>query len=607
MTNQRRFLRLADAFLAALLFTIIAATGKLDYLDNRLSDRFYQAQGAKSPDIIVIGIDKLTLNNFGPKTSIRRRDMARAIRYLNDNPNGRPAVIGIDALFTGENSADPEGDRMLVEAVEEYGNVVVGSEADLDEENILSEEKDPYAPWDKTWLWIAPFPALNAVVDTGHINAPNEDDGVARHELLYVNVTERGRLDSFSRVIYEKYCLYKGIEPNAPPQTEGNGLYYLPFTAKSYAVENNFWDLLEDSISSDVYRDKIVLIGPYAQGLQDSFPTALDRSDWMYGVDIHANAIQAFQNGFFPREAEQTPQLIALFILTFITEFLFRKGKMYNIIIYWLAICSSWLILCEILYRQEIILHVLWVPLAVSVLFIGAVAVNYMLAKEEKDIVTATFGRYVDPVIMRELLNGGSKSLDLGGELQNIAVLFVDIRGFTSMSEELPPATVVEILNRYLTLTTDCIRRHHGTLDKFVGDCTMAFWNAPLRQENPVLLACLAAVDMIKGSETLGAELLERYGRKISFGVGIHWGSAVVGNIGTPFRMDYTAIGDTVNTAARLEANARGGTILISRVVADILGSRADVTSLGNSIKLKGKSADFEILRLNSIKESEVS
>ena len=232
---------------------------------------------------------------------------------------------------------------------------------------------------------------------------------------------------------------------------------------------------------------------------------------------------------------------------------------------------------------------------------------NYILAKEEKDIVTATFGRYVDPVIMRELLNGGSKSLDLGGELQNIAVLFVDIRGFTSMSEELPPATVVEILNRYLTLTTECIRRHHGTLDKFVGDCTMAFWNAPLRQENPVLLACLAAVDMIKGSETLGAELLERYGRKISFGVGIHWGSAVVGNIGTPFRMDYTAIGDTVNTAARLEANARGGTILISRAVADILGSRADVTSLGNSIKLKGKSADFEILRLNSIRESEVS
>ena len=182
-------------------------------------------------------------------------------------------------------------------------------------------------------------------------------------------------------------------------------------------------------------------------------------------------------------------------------------------------------------------------------------------------------------------------------------MLFVDIRGFTTMSEQLEPATVVKILNEYLTLTTDCIRKHHGTLDKFVGDCTMAFWNAPIEQKNPVYLACRAAVDMIEGSKNLRQKIIEEYGREISFGVGVHWGSAVVGNIGSSFRMDYTAIGDTVNTAARLEANAKGGTILISRVVADILGNLADVTSLGNTIKLKGKSKDFEILKLNSLKE----
>ena len=204
---------------------------------------------------------------------------------------------------------------------------------------------------------------------------------------------------------------------------------------------------------------------------------------------------------------------------------------------------------------------------------------------------------------MDQLINGDPKSLDVGGKLTNIAVLFVDIRGFTSMSEQLPPATVVEILNRYLTLTTECIRRHHGTLDKFVGDCTMAFWNAPLEQDRPVHRACRAALDMIEGSKRLQDELRAEYGREINFGVGVHWGSAVVGNIGTEFRMDYTAIGDTVNTAARLEANAAGGTVLISRAVADMLGADADVTSLGNSIKLKGKSADFEILKLNSLRE----
>ena len=119
------------------------------------------------------------------------------------------------------------------------------------------------------------------------------------------------------------------------------------------------------------------------------------------------------------------------------------------------------------------------------------------------------------------------------------------------------------------------------------------------------MLACHAAVDMIKGSEKLRAELKEIYGREINFGVGVHWGKAVVSNIGSPFRIDYTAIGDTVNTVARLEANAPGGKIYISRVVADILGDCADVTSLGDTVKLKGKASGFEVLTLNSLKEKE--
>jgi adenylate cyclase len=110
-------------------------------------------------------------------------------------------------------------------------------------------------------------------------------------------------------------------------------------------------------------------------------------------------------------------------------------------------------------------------------------------------------------------------------------------------------------------------------------------------------------MDMVKGSEVLGKELLEKYGCTLSFGVGVHAGPAVVGNIGAPQRMDYTVIGDTVNTAARLESNAPGGTVFISRAVADALGERANVTSLGDSIKLKGKADGFEILTLDALHE----
>ena len=232
-----------DSFLVALLMVLIASSDWLNDLDYKISDKFYQHTGEKSPDIVVIGIDQNTLNHLGPKSSIRRRDIAKVIEQLNSDPATRPAVIGLDIIFTGENAADPEGDKILVNAAAQYGNVVVASEV-----------------WGETWTWIPPFSALADVADTGHINAPNEE--IVRHDLLYVNTEQRGRLYSFGRVIYEKWCSFKGIAPNAPPKTEGNGIYYLSFTAKSYAGENNFWDLLEGKVPPEVYRGKMVLIGP---------------------------------------------------------------------------------------------------------------------------------------------------------------------------------------------------------------------------------------------------------------------------------------------------------------------------------------------------------
>ena len=586
--------------ICAALLTAAASAGWLNDIEARVSDWLYQKPGAISSDIVVIGIDSNTLNELGPLGSWARRDIATVIDRLNENPATRPAAIGIDLLFTGENPTDAASDARLAEVAAQCGNVVVGSAVIMSDDDL----KDLDSLWDKAYPLDAPYDALLAAADTGHICQPLGKDGIVRRQLLFVNVEGRGRLYSFARVLYEKWCRVKGIAPNAPPATKGNGLFPLSFTAKSYSDGVSFVDLLKGRARADVYGGKIVLIGSRAPGMGDEFLTALDRSDSIYGVDIHANAVQAFQENFFPRPLDKPLQAAILFVVCLLAAILFRNGKMQSVFGQWAIICIGWLIACVFAWRQGVILHAVWVPFGVSVVLVGSVAINYVTARAEKDLVTATFGRYVDPTIMNQLLDGGAK-LDLGGTVRNIAVLFVDIRGFTTMSEQLPAPAVVEILNRYLTLTSDCIRRHHGTLDKFVGDCTMAFWNAPLTQEKPVHLACRAALDMIHGSESLKAELKARYGREISFGIGIHWGSAVVGNIGSPFRMDYTAIGDTVNTAARLEANAPGGKIFISRAVADILGSQASVTSLGDSVKLKGKAAGFEVLILDSLNETE--
>lgn len=227
------------------------------------------------------------------------------------------------------------------------------------------------------------------------------------------------------------------------------------------------------------------------------------------------------------------------------------------------------------------------------------------LAEMQRQRVKDTFSRYMEPAVVEALLRDGVTDEDFRGKSMEVAVLFVDIRGFTSLSEQLEAEKVVEILNRFLTLTSDAIQSNGGTLDKFIGDCTMAFWGAPLPCEDKAYRACRAAMAMLEKAPEFGAYTKELYGRDVAFSVGIHMGTAVVGSFGAPDRKDYTAIGDTVNTASRLESIAPPGKVYISKEVADHLGERAEVTSLGRDIQLKGKKENFEILVLNKLRREE--
>ena len=588
------------SLLASAVFCAVFFSGWLFSIDAAVSDKLYQRAVATDGEIIVIGMDQRAVDMLGPMPW-PRSVMAEAIEYLNySEPDARPAVIGIDVLFIGE-SGDPDADAYLAEVVADSGNVVLAAAATFGSE-LVRNDSEFYIDTSAVLAWDAPFDALAEGAAIAHINAMTDKDGVIRHALFSIDVPGVGTVESFPWKIYARWCEENGVSPNPAPETK-NGFFYLPYTGVggAYYESISIADLLEGTVEAGYFDGKIVMIGPYASGMQDEYRTALDHAVPMYGIEIQANVVDAFRRGFYPSEAGEVPQAIALFVICALCLWFFLDRRVRDAIILWLGVSILWIVLCLLAYRGGLILHVLYVPLSVTILFIVTVAVNYIRAQREKHRITDTFGHYVDPAVMDELLRQGSDALELGGKTYDIAVLFVDIRGFTTMSESLDPPTVVEIINRYLTLTTECIMRHHGTLDKFVGDCTMAIWNAPVPQEDPIYLACCAAMDMVEGSKALGQELLEQYGRTVSFGVGVHYGPAVVGNIGAPKRMDYTAIGDTVNTASRLESNAPGGTIFISRVVADALGERAKTTSLGGTIKLKGKAEGFEVLTLDSL------
>jgi len=600
-TIKKLWPRLLTAVLAAAALTAAAGLGWLDRPDNTVADALYQRAAPTDGEIVVVGMDDRAVELLGPMPW-DRSILADVVSYLNSDPENMPAAIGVDVLFVGA-SASPDSDEYLAAVCADGGNVVAAAAAIFGSGVQQTEDGGFFLNRRAVLDWEPPYPELAAGVTLGHINAMADTDGIMRHALLYVDAPDGTRVPSFARALYEKYCAYHGTAPNPAPATDRDGIYLLPYTAGpgGYSDGISVADLLECAIDPAEFAGKIVLIGPYTAGMQDEYYTAMNHAVRTYGVEIQANAIDAFRRGESLREAARLPQLAALFALAAALVLFLWDRKLPAAILGWLAVTAFWLGLCLVARRLGLALHPLWVPLAAAVLFVASVAANYVRAQRERRRVADTFGRYVDPAVLRELLETGGEALELGGRMCEIAVLFVDIRGFTTMSESLDPPTVVEIINRYLTLTTDCISRWHGTLDKFVGDCTMAIWNAPLPQEDPVYLACRAAMDMVAGSKALGEELARTYGRSVNFGVGVNFGPAVVGNIGAPRRMDYTAIGDTVNTAARLEANAPGGTIYISRVVADALGDRAKTTSLGGSIKLKGKADGFEILTLDAL------
>ena len=588
---------------AAVLAVLLALSGWTDKAANGVADALYQSPRALSSDVFIIGIDAKSLEALGPFNTWPRTYLAQAIERLNADEENRPAVIGIDVMLA--NASDPQADAAVAQAAARYGNVVTAVSANYNAALVLGEDGQFRMDQDHIESVDYPFDALLAAAAPGHINAMYDADGIVRHSLLYLELPDGSRIPSFNYAIYQKFAAANGLDPERTPPTDSRHFWYLPYAGRPGDYDNGYSlsDLLDGTLPTDRFGGKVVLIGPYAAGLMDYIITAVDHSRQMYGVEYQANAITALIDGDFKREAPLPPQIAILAFATLGSLLFFHKRKVWQCAALWLALGGGWVGLCLLAYGGGLVLNALWVPGAVTIAFIGSVAANYTRAAAERRRVTNTFKRYVAPQVVNELLREGSDALELGGKLCEIAVLFVDIRGFTTMSEVLTPPEVVEILNKYLTLTSSCIMRNGGTLDKFVGDATMALFNAPLKQADYIYKAARTAMDMVEGSRALSEELMRQFGRTVSFGVGIHCGSAVVGNIGAPMRMDYTAIGDTVNTAARLEANAPGGKIYISRAVADSLGDRAKTVSLGDSIRLKGKAAGFEVLTLEELGE----
>lgn len=584
--NSIMMKRIITVILCGMITFATIYTGALRTMDKTVEDVIYHQAGKTDAKIKIIKIDDRTMNKLGDFSTWSRDIYAQLIETLNVSEDCHPAVIGFDVLFSSEK--EREADARFVKACTEYNNIVTGFAYVFKNEVISDDEGNMVQNGMAIDEIIEPYPALKEVTTQGFVNAlMDEDDSIIRSSFIYFNENEEIRKLSFSASIYEKYMEFIGKEATYPTD---KGAMAFRYSGKPGEYENiSLIDVLDGTVPAQAFDDCIVVVGAYAAGMMDAYFVPVDKAQQMYGVEIHANVIQALLEGknlvTMPLWLDILISVIIVVLLVLICE----RLSVIKIVIVCIVTALLKIIAGLFVFDAGYSGNVLIVPIMAVLIGIYNIAIQYYKARAAKKSIEKAFSKYVAPQVVDEISKEGSYELKLGGENRDVAVLFVDIRGFTPLSESLEPEQVVDILNGYLELTTASIFRHGGTLDKFIGDATMAVFNAPFDTEDYVYRAILTAWDIVQGGNRIEKEYLQRYGKHVGFGVGVNCGPAVVGNIGCDFRMDYTAIGDTVNTAARLEANAPRGTVYISEEVYKQVKDRITCESVGE-IPLKGKS-----------------
>jgi len=570
-----------------ILFALIQYFSVIPVLDNLIHDDFLAGGRKPMENIIIVGMDDRTMREIGT-WPWPRFFMADAIERLTEMD---VAAIGINVWYDAHGAVEEYDDR-LVAAAEKTDRLVLASTAYLtDARNFVAEE------------YIIPFHELAEVSHTGFINVLADDDGVMRHALTSIRYGDIS-IHSLPLEVYRTYTDVMGIENNIHNiPLDDYGRFPINYVGGPETFTHlSLWGVINEEYSPALFKDAIVLIGPYTQGIGDSgFPTPLDRRTPSFGVEVNANIVQNMLEGRFKQDAQWWLDLsILAFFGLIVIIFLPRLKPLPSIILTVLLIAAqlggaklTYDIFDTILKAGDTIVFIIFC-------FIGSLALGILAARQEKNHIHGLFGRFVAPEVVSELMSG-SVEIKLGGIEKEVTVLFVDIRGFTAFSEANPPDKVVSMVNRYLALTSKSIQEQEGTLDKYIGDATMAVFNAPNDLPDHALRAVRAAWAMKEGAVSLHDEIIRDYGVDLQFGIGINTGVAVVGNMGSDFRMDYTAIGDTVNTAARLESNAEKGQVILSDSTYQLVKDYVNVTDMG-VLSVKNKKIGIQIYNLIGVR-----
>ncbi len=612
--------------------------------DFQVLDVFYRYavnEGYNPPpsrQIVYLGITNESYTYFG-KNVLDRRDLADMNRILK---RFAPQSVAYDIIFP--RPSEPRADQEFAESIEELGCVYLPVAFDVTQEpqpfqwqkspsyNVLQERllKQPVETSSGQPLygtsallqWKAFF---GKAVNSGHVNAVVDADGVYRHHPMLIKIdsayaptlTLSVFLD-YVGVPFEEILIDWGNEIRIPATEDSyldadvvipideHGLAFIPFiegwgkdfsAMPVHALLEYAQDVNLEGNLIDFFEGKFVFVVDVSQGISDIGSTPLEENAPL--VMIHAALLNGMLTRSFYRQWQMTPTLALIFVagLMIVLSMLPRAS--------WVLYSTGILLVLGLTgFTWHQLLHFTLFPLvtvagSVLFLFVSSIMTLQVMTSRQQAFIRGAFAKYLPDSVVEELLTHPDK-LSLGGEEREISILFSDLQNFTTISEQLSPQELVKLLNEYLSEMTAIILNEGGIIDKYLGDAIMAEFGAPLPVADHADRAVSAALNMQRRLEELQQNWAERNLPELKCRIGIHTGPVIIGNMGSDRVFDYTVIGDTANLASRLEgANKLYNTFLmISESTYHALTPDRFLTRLLDVIAVKGKSKAVKVFEV---------
>ena len=635
---KRLWWRLITAFL--LIFLLSSAYLFIPQtflsLDNRLRDFLFILRGpiANSGQVVIVDIDEKSLQQEG-QWPWQRKKIATLIDTLTSSGAG---IIGLDIVFSEPDKSSPKSIAALLKCktsdLQDYDSILANTVSHTPtvggyffNYSLSHETKAPLIPavfltrgGSNLDYLLSPtnlvlnIPIIqNALYSSGFFNNTPDEGGMIRLVPLLMYYDQ----SIYPSLALEMVRIYTGAKKvtfdNAHSNTESitMGSLQIPTDRFSRLMVNyrgpshNFTyisasDILSQQFDPKIITGKFILIGTSAIGLADLRATPYDVL--MPGVEVHANVIDNLLTQDFISFAQE-PEILDLslvLITVLLTTILFALIPVWSIVPLLIGLFYGYYRFFDyMIFQQGLALNILFPLAALMFGFVTTVLIDYFISLSQKREIMSIFAKKVSPSVMHDLIKNSSEKL-LVPHNREVTIFFSDIRSFTSISEKLgSPERVISMLNTYMTPMVDSITKYQGTVDKFIGDAVMAYWNAPVAVSNHADQALQSALEQQILLQALNLTLKKEFDVEMAIGIGIHTGEATIGEMGSIGRSDYTIIGDNVNLASRLEGLTKlyGAKIIISDATRLQLRQKYTLRSL-DIVKVKGKQEAVEIFEV---------